>query len=1053
MKRFSVKVLAMLLSAVFLLMSPFVSAVAADTVILDYVPLSVSEDPVSLNPLKGFENWSALVADEIESDYWGDLSGLENTSFGYSLEFIRLPVSALVQGVDSSGDILIDWDILEDALDEAQAKGRNSVLRFYMSDPNEYAYYTSGSSYRSGMPDYLFGTDESNVQDVSLLVPGYSFTWKALIGAIKTNTDNPLGLNRQVALDLIRNAKTIFKDGNYYCPNYVDSDIQECILQFAEALKIYDGDSRIAAIEAGLLGPWGEWIDSGEVDLIPHMGYGFIASEVLYLSLMDIFLEYDSTHILIRNTGAASSNPSKYSPFGLHNDVFGVVVLTDNTAVRWPSKPIGGELAPLFQSTGFGDFYNESFFAVSNGYTDSNGATAPSYIIQNEDYGDGELRTLNYESNADVEHTSWLLVRRAAGYTGTEAANAASASALLGYDFAVTEAAVSVNNTSANVGVKIQNRGIAPFYYNWPVYIGIYDGDTLVGDAYQTDWDIREIEADGEVTFEATISDLDLSDGDYSLRMQIPNPMEGGYPITFANEEAIFEDGESTGWINLGSFTVDGGGTPPANPPVPSGFFHKEGTVDTGFVIENSTDGNQFVWIPASSVSAGSLTATSEFSAMAASVAYYGGFYVGRYETGNLWNNQTPVVKAYDIKLSGGGVTWLSVYDRSAELYASNPDVVSGMLWNEQWEAILDWVGTSNYDGNYKDSGFVYYNAAGTQYTKAAGTDSSIPTGSAEISKLKNIYDLAGNMWEMVVTASGGAVSRGGCYRYDRSASNDILSSSNISAGSYATDMGSRMQLYLVPQSVTPPSSPYVDSYVDDVPIPVGFTHVTSAGSTKAGGIVIQDANGNQFVWIPASSVSAGSLTATSEFSAMAESVSYYGGFYVGRYETGNLWNNQTPVVKAYDAKLSGSGVTWQSVYDRCAALYPSNASVVGGMLWNEQWNAVVSWVGTSSYDGNYLDSGFDYYNAAGTQYTKAAGTASAIPTGGTEISKLKNIYDLAGNMWEMVVAADGNGNSRGGCYKYNKSAGNDILSSLGTSSGTYASDIGSRMQLYLKVN
>ena len=32
--------------------------------------------------------------------------------------------------------------------------------------------------------------------------------------------------------------------------------------------------------------------------------------------------------------------------------------------------------------------------------------------------------------------------------------------------------------------------------------------------------------------------------------------------------------------------------------PVPKGFSHKEGTKDTGFVIKNDTDGNEFVWVP-----------------------------------------------------------------------------------------------------------------------------------------------------------------------------------------------------------------------------------------------------------------------------------------------------------------------------------------------------------------------------------------------------------------------------------------------------------------------
>ena len=103
------------------------------------------------------------------------------------------------------------------------------------------------------------------------------------------------------------------------------------------------------------------------------------------------------------------------------------------------------------------------------------------------------------------------------------------------------------------IGVQIQNRGVAPFYYPWPITVSVFD---KMGEAVREvnpDWDIRQVEAGGSKQFSVTINGPSLPGGEYSIRMRIPNVMEGGYPIVFANKEA-----SSDGWIRLGGFTVTG---------------------------------------------------------------------------------------------------------------------------------------------------------------------------------------------------------------------------------------------------------------------------------------------------------------------------------------------------------------------------------------------------------------------------------------------------------------------------------------------------------------
>lgn len=82
-------------------------------------------------------------------------------------------------------------------------------------------------------------------------------------------------------------------------------------------------------------------------------------------------------------------------------------------------------------------------------------------------------------------------------------------------------------------------------------------------------------------------------------------------------------------------------------PYIPEGFTYKEGQWNTGYVIEDSSTGNEFVWIPVDgttvtlkrrgfSVSDIELKDAEESldSIFSESVEKYGGYYVGRYESG-----------------------------------------------------------------------------------------------------------------------------------------------------------------------------------------------------------------------------------------------------------------------------------------------------------------------------------------------------------------------------------------------------------------------------------
>ena len=164
-----------------------------------------------------------------------------------------------------------------------------------------------------------------------------------------------------------------------------------------------------------------------------------------------------------------------------------------------------------------------------------------------------------------------------------------------------------------------------------------------------------------------------------------------------------------------------------------------------------------------------------EFNNMVASVEKYGGFYIGRYETGNI-NQDTPVIQKGNTNISSQ--TWYNMYKRCKNIKGANTNVETGMIWGNQWDRTLMWLietGSKTKEqiaddstswGNYYNATFEYVNSSGSTATKNEGSSTRIPTGSAEYTKANNIYDLAGNVrdWTMEASSTISRVYRGGYY-------------------------------------------------------------------------------------------------------------------------------------------------------------------------------------------------------------------------------------------------------------------------------------------------
>ena len=144
------------------------------------------------------------------------------------------------------------------------------------------------------------------------------------------------------------------------------------------------------------------------------------------------------------------------------------------------------------------------------------------------------------------------------------------------------------------------------------------------------------------------------------------------------------------------------------------------------------------------------------------------------------------------------------------------------------------------------------------------------------------------------------------------------------------------------------------------------------------------------------------------EYKEMIESVSKYGGFYIGRYELSESG------VKKDQPTLTNTN--WYNLYKKCKELNASD-KVETRMIWGCQWDVTMNWLISSgsktSDEVNKDSSSWGNYKGTsvkaddGTTEIKASGDVQVLNTGKTTFTMANNIYDLAGNCWEWTQEAD----------------------------------------------
>ena len=136
------------------------------------------------------------------------------------------------------------------------------------------------------------------------------------------------------------------------------------------------------------------------------------------------------------------------------------------------------------------------------------------------------------------------------------------------------------------------------------------------------------------------------------------------------------------------------------------------------------------------------------------------------------------------------------------------------------------------------------------------------------------------------------------------------------------------------------------------------------------------------------------------EYNELVESVSANGGFYVGRYESGNLGTTAV-------SKLGATGInsqTWYQMYKAQKNIYGNVEGKKTHMIWGSQWDQIMIYLkdvpntsmkvnnGKPFFVLNSIDMGVYDINRS-TYWDETAGKFN-----------VKGIYDIGGNEWDWTM-------------------------------------------------
>lgn len=216
--------------------------------------------------------------------------------------------------------------------------------------------------------------------------------------------------------------------------------------------------------------------------------------------------------------------------------------------------------------------------------------------------------------------------------------------------------------------------------------------------------------------------------------------------------------------------------------------------------------------------------------------------------------------------------------------------------------------------------------------------------------------------------------------------------------------------------------------------VPEGFRIADDSSDNIQGGVVIEDKDGNQFVWVPVDTIDNYKRTRYSSNSLYPyelcsedlpedekTSVEKYKGFYIGRYEAGDKEsteaktlrssNDVTKTVTIKKGQAPYNYVTPEeaiSLAEGFAKQQKYSENIKSKLVSSYAWDTTISFIqktvndyANNSPQGNYMNTRIEYIDITG-ESKSTWGIGILIPTGLT--TSVCNIYDMGGNVDEWTT-------------------------------------------------
>lgn len=321
---------------------------------------------------------------------------------------------------------------------------------------------------------------------------------------------------------------------------YFDEHFQDRMKKLAKKLgEAWDNDPRVAYIELGLIGEWGEHHDPSIRDFWPpHTQAKHVAGRTwipgIEKTLGDAFTEaFKNKKVMVRY----AYDFQDYN-FGYYWDSFAYEEEEErgyNWYMRrgdfWKDQVMGGEI-----TWNYGSFYNEGCRSLEDVLAN----TKRKQLVKDQ------VRALHVNHLGGVTWANW----------GNEAflANAGDIQKIMGYHFVIKEFKYPARVNKGEdfeVSFSVLNTGSSPFYYDWPVEISLITCDSHIkvwstvlttptisqwmpGDDWNKSTQSYNTPAKLNTITEKIKIDKEIPDGQYAIAISVLDPAGNLPSLRFA---------------------------------------------------------------------------------------------------------------------------------------------------------------------------------------------------------------------------------------------------------------------------------------------------------------------------------------------------------------------------------------------------------------------------------------------------------------------------------------------------------------------------------------